>query len=88
MAGGACSLAPPARWATEWERRGRRMKKPPEGSICDVALKACYVALEYDAAINAVNGPVPEEECEELYNRLMDLVTIAVARAESDPERN
>ena len=65
------------------------MKKPPEGSMYDVALKACYATLELDAAANGANGPVATvDELQELYNRLLDLATIAVALAETDPGRN
>ena len=65
------------------------MKKPPEGSICDVALKTCYAVLELDAAVKGVNGPIASnEEAEELYQRVLDLATIAVALAETDPGRN
>ena len=65
------------------------MKPPPEGTVCDVALKCCYAVLEFDAAAGGVNGPAAnDEELDELLTIALDLATIAVAMAETDPQRN
>ena len=95
------SLAPPT--SLGLNNRMTHMTEEPttqSQSFSDVAIKACWKALEYDKASDEMllmieDGKEDSPECkakenevDELYDHLMELASLAIALAEKHPQRN